>query len=127
MTHDDFESPQTVPVEITIGDKSRTYNVRELSAGEAGDLILPVTQGDDKQKQKAMRGFRKKIIATCITREDGSGLTEDDAEKMRTPLAVKLEKAAMKVNGMAGDEKKSPDVSDSGTSSPSDSAEPSAN
>lgn len=125
--HDDFEICTVVPRDVTVGDKTRSYGFKELSAGDAEDLFSPFTIADEDKKREATKGLRDRIIAKVVRRSDGSEFTPEQARNLRNPVANEFQRLAMEVNGLSGEEKKSKAANDSGTSSPDDSDPPSPN
>lgn len=100
----DFESPCVTARVITLAGKSATYNLREMTAQETEDIFTPLRTGTEDQKAKASIAARVKLIAACVTREDGTAITVEQARKFRAPLVAELERAAMEVNGLSGDQ-----------------------
>jgi len=96
----DFEAPQTVSRVIEVAGKKATYNVRELTAQETEDIFASLRTGTEDQKAKAAIASSAKLIAVCVTREDGTPITVEQAKKFRAPLVKVLQEAAMEVNGL---------------------------
>lgn len=100
MTDKRFENCQQVQVDIKVGDSVQKFNVKQLSCDEAEELFTPLTEGTEQQKSAAKRGFRKKLIARCVTRADGSEFTLEQAGACSFVVAKQLEQAVMDVNGL---------------------------
>jgi len=92
----DFEfGSEHVPFEIEVRGKKAAYLLKDITADEADKLFAPITQGSDLDKKKAQLKFRNRVIAAVVLRADGRPITEDEAKRLRTPVAVKLAAAAM--------------------------------
>jgi hypothetical protein len=95
-----FETPEIVTREVTIGGNTATYQFRELSELESEKMFDIMRDGKvDASKSK---GLRRRIIAACVKREDGTAISEKEAGEMRTKLAVELQRIALDVNGFGG-------------------------
>lgn len=98
--HDDFESPQSTTHDVTIGDKTRSYVFHEMSAGAVQELFADVNSNDAAKKSKASKLIQRKLISKCVSRADGTPITEDEAANFRTALTKQLERKILEVNGM---------------------------
>jgi hypothetical protein len=97
----DFAGSQVQDRKIEYKGKTKTFYFRELDAGEAEDLFSIFTGLDDRQRAKASKGFRNKVLAKILCDEDGApNLSVEDAAGIRNQLAVKLMDAALEVNGL---------------------------
>lgn len=123
-THDDFEICKLVKRDVTVGDNTREYLFKELSAEDAEDLFQGFAIEDEEKKRAATKGVRNRLIAACVRRTDLSEFTIEQAKALPNPVAIEFQRIAQEVNGLSGGAKKSKDESGSGTSSQDGSAEP---
>lgn len=122
---DDFEICKLVARDVTVGDVTRPYLFKEISAGDAEELFTGFSIEDPELKRAATKGVRDRLIAACVRRPDHSEFTVEQAKGLPNPVAVEFQRIAQEVNGLSGGEKKSKAANDSGTSSQDDLAEPS--
>jgi hypothetical protein len=92
----DFEfGEERVEFEVEVRGKRAKYLLRDIPAGEAEKLFNPMVFGSEAEKTKAKQRLRNKVISLVVLRSDGRSFTEEEAGKLRTPLAVKLSARAM--------------------------------
>lgn len=116
MSNNSFELPEIVECEIRVGSKSAKYNVREMSAIESETVFGSLNIGTEEERRVASLKVSTKLIAMCVTRADGSGITMDEAEAMRLAVKRELSDAVLRVNGLTSSEgNASPPESESGT------------
>ena len=63
-------------------------------------IVANVLKDNPDKKLKAQRELKANIIASMVTRADGSAITFEEASKFRIALQTKLEEAALKFNGL---------------------------
>lgn len=102
----DFIGSPIVTRDVEFKGKTRTFNFRELSAGEAEGLFLGI---DADPKKNA--GLRNRILQMALCDAAGAAvITEKDAAKLPNELANKLQAIVLEVNGIGktaeGDAKK---------------------
>jgi len=94
----DFVGSAVTAREFEHNGKTRTFYARELAADEA-EKLYDIVGTDGKPDPKKAKGFRNRIIATCICDETGNTvLTEQEAGKLPNKLATKLQAFAIEVN-----------------------------
>jgi hypothetical protein len=98
-----MSNPQEAPVvatrEIDVRGEKVTYQFRELS-GEEAESIFDLSDADGNVSREKQKAVRRRMIATTVTRADGSALTVEDLGKMRNVLVKALYDQAMEFNGL---------------------------
>lgn len=92
----EFIGESFVARDITFKDKTRKFYFREMSADEAEEFFAKIDKDPKKNK-----GLRNRLIALVVCDDNGKpALSEDQAGKLPTELANKLQDAALEVNGL---------------------------
>lgn len=100
---DDFEAPAAaIERSVTVGDKTAKYRFTEPPAATL-ETLFDVTDDDGKVSRERSRGVRFKVIATVVSRMDGTPITVEQAGSMRNAVAKALYDAAMDVIGFGKD------------------------
>ena len=96
----DFIGETIVARDVERKGKTHTFHFAEISAEEAEELFIGVSQTD----QKKNKGLRARIIATIVRNEDGSrAFKESEANKLPLWLAQKLQELSLEVNALTED------------------------
>lgn len=105
--------------------------IRKMSAAEAEDYFESQQQDVNGKKEFVTRDARAKLIALCVTDDDGGRVKLEDARALENDLSTELADLCRKHNGMDAkveEVKKDSPPTDGGSgssSSPAPSAEPS--
>jgi hypothetical protein len=92
----DFIGSTFVSRDIEFKGKTKTFNLRELSADDAEEFFAKVDKDPKKNK-----GLRNRLLALVVCDAEGkAALTEEQAGKLPNELANKLQDAAFEVNGL---------------------------
>ncbi len=87
----DFERPDSELVEVRVRGASARYLVREMTHAEAERVLAKDGEGSQVQR----------LIAACVSREDGTRLTIEDVAAMRASVVRQLTDHVLRVNGLA--------------------------
>ena len=100
---DDFEAPNSYERTITLGGKSRTYLVTELSDADVM-RVFSTTDAKGNRDPVKVAAFPARAVSACVRREDGSAITFDEARAFRHPLLDALVKEVLDVHGYGADQ-----------------------
>jgi hypothetical protein len=96
----EFVGETIVAREVERKDRKHTFYFAEISAEEAEDLFLGVSQTDAKKN----KGLRARIISAVVRDEKGGkAFTEKEANALPLWLANKLQEIALEVNALTED------------------------
>jgi hypothetical protein len=101
----DFEAPNTFPVDVTLGDVTKRYLIREIADADVA-ATFNTSNAKGEQDRSRVDTFNARVIAKCVSREDGTPITYDQARAFRQPLVRALVKEILGVHGFDQDQNK---------------------
>lgn len=93
----DLIGSPVVSRDVQYRGKTKALHFRELSAGEAEDLFLGLSNDP-----KASKGLRARMIAACVCDADGKPLmNEAEAARLPNAFSAALQAICIDVNGLS--------------------------
>jgi len=110
MKYQDLEAPSDEVVEITVRGRTAKYRLFDISSAAMQEAVNKMNVQDKAKAAEARRLFQARMISMGVRRVDPPNgkdekISLDEAASFGSALAMTLQKAVMKFNGVDPDEK----------------------
>jgi len=108
--YEDLEAPSDEVLDITVRGRTSKYRFLDISSANMQDAVNKMNVPDKAKAADARRAFQARIISMGVRRVDPPNgkdekISMDEALAFGSALAMTLQKAAMKFNGIDPDAK----------------------